>query len=232
VVTSLTHAVNAASTRSMPFDLEKDFTPVAMLGASPFVVVVHPSMPATLADLLALARSSSEPITVSTGGIGSSVHLIAELFAQTAGINIRTIPYKGSGPALVDLVAGQVQMSFSSVVSTLPYISTKQLRGLAVTSLNRNVSLPDLPTLDESGFKGFEGSSWIALYAPAGTPPEIVDKLNAEISASLDAPAVKKALETDGSDIIKISPAELGRYVSSEIAKWRDVMQKADIVLE
>jgi tripartite-type tricarboxylate transporter receptor subunit TctC len=231
VVFSLTHAVNAASGRPLPYDSAKDFTPVAMLGASPFMLAVNPQMPATLDGLLDKGRKN-EPLVASTAGVGSSTHLTAELFSLRTGVKITAVPYRGSGPALLDLVSGIVQMSFSSVVSALPYTRNGRLRGLAVTALQRSKAAPDTPTLAESGLPGFESTSWIALFAPAGTPAAIVDRLNAEISATMDLPDVRRALENDGSEIVKMTPDELGRYFTAEIAKWRDVIIKGNIKLE
>jgi tripartite-type tricarboxylate transporter receptor subunit TctC len=231
VAFSLTHAVNAASGRPLPYDSVKDFTPIAMLGASPFMLAVNPQMPATLDSLLARGRKD-EPLVVSTAGVGSSTHLTAELFSLRTGVRISAVPYRGSGPALLDLVSGIVQASFSSVVSALPYTRNGRLRGLAVTALRRSQAAPDMPTLAESGFPGFESTSWIALFAPAGTPSAIVDRLNAEIIATMDLPDVRRVLENDGSEIVKMTPDALGRYFAAEIAKWRDVIIKGNIKLE
>jgi len=231
VVFSLTHAANAASGRPLPYDSLKDFTPVAMLGASPFMLVVNPAMPKTLGELVTKAKSGA-PLVVSTAGVGSSTHLTAELFSLMSGANISTIPYRGSGPALADLMTGVVEMSFSSVVSALPYTKSDRLRGLAVTSSQRSKAVPDLPTLAESGFPGFDSTSWIAVFAPAGTPAPIVGRLNSEISAVMDLPDVRQTLDNDGSDVLKMSPEELGRYFSAEVAKWRDVIVKGQIKFE
>lgn len=231
VVFSLTHAANAASGRPLPYDSLKDFTPIAMLGASPFMLVVNPQMPATLDGLLAKVRNDG-PLVVSTAGVGSSTHLTAELFGLMSGASISAVPYRGSGPALVDLMSGVVQASFSSVVSALPYIKNGRLRGLAVTGLHRSSAASDLPTLAESGFAGFDSTSWIALFAPGGTPAPIVNRLNEEISAVLDLPDVRKVLENDGSDVLKMSPGEVGMYFAAEVTKWRDVIAKGHIKFE
>lgn len=229
VLFSTTHAINAASGRSMPYDTLKDFTPVAMLASSPFMLVVHPSMPDKLSALLTKAKS--ETINVSTAGIGSSVHLTAELFATTSGAKIKTIPYKGSGPSLIDLMAGQVQMSFTSLVSALPYVRNGQLRGLAITTAKRSAAAPDIPTLIESGIP-VDSASWFLLAAPTGTPAEIVALLNKEINDLLDSAEVKKVLETDGADVIKMTPAQTGEFLQAEIKKWREVITNGKIVIE
>ena len=231
VVFSLTHAANAASGRPLPYDSLKDFTPVAMLGVSPFMLVVNSQMPETLEGLLAKARTG-EPLIVSTAGVGSSTHLTAELFSLMSGARISAVPYRGSGPALLDLMSGVVQMSFSSVVSALPYTKNGRLRGLAVTGPQRSKAALGLPTLAESGFPGFDSTSWIAVFAPAGTPRPIVSRLNLEISAIMDLPAVRKVLENDGSDVVKMSPDELGTYFAAEVTKWRDVIVKGNIKFE
>lgn len=230
-VFSLTHAANAASGRLLPYDSLKDFTPVAMLGAGPFMLIVNPQMPAGLDGLLAKARTDG-PLVVSTAGVGSSTHLTAELFGLMSGTSISAVPYRGSGPALLDLVSGVVQASFSSVVSALPYTKNGRLRGLAVTSLRRSPAAPDLPTLAESGFAGFDSASWIAVFAPAGTPAPIINRLNAEISAVLDLPDVRKVLESDGSDVLKMTPGKVGTYFAAEVTKWHDVIAKGHIKFE
>lgn len=148
------------------------------------------------------------------------------------GAKVSTVPYRGSGPALADLVSGIVQMSFSSVVSALPHTKNDRLRGLAVTGSQRSQAAPDVPTLAESGFPGFESTSWIAIFAPAGTPAPIVRRLNAEISATMDLPDVRKVLENDGSEVLKVRPEELGRYFAAEVTKWRDVIAKGHIKFE
>jgi tripartite-type tricarboxylate transporter receptor subunit TctC len=231
VVFSLTHAANAASDRRLPYDSLKDFTPVAMLGASPFMLIVNPQMPSTLDGLLARARTDG-PLVVSTAGVGSSTHLTAELFGLMSRTAISAVPYRGSGPALVDLMSGVVQASFSSVVSALPYTKNGRLRGLAVTSLHRSSAAPDLPTLAESGFAGFDSTSWIAVFAPAGTPAPIVNRLNGEISAVLDLPDVRKVLENDGSDVLKMRPGEVETYFAAEVTKWHAVITKGHIKFE
>jgi tripartite-type tricarboxylate transporter receptor subunit TctC len=231
VVFSLTHAANAASSRPLPYDSLKDFTPIAMLGASPFMLVVNPAMPETLGELVTKAKSG-EPLTVSTAGVGSSTHLTAELFSLMSGAKISAVPYRGSGPALADLMTGVVQMSFSSVVSALPYTKSGRLRGLTVTGSQRSKAAPDLPTLAESGFPGFDSTSWIAVFAPAGMPAPIVSRLNSEISSVMDLPDVRQTLDNDGSDVVKMSPEDLGRYFSAEVTKWRDVIAKGHIKFE
>jgi tripartite-type tricarboxylate transporter receptor subunit TctC len=149
-----------------------------------------------------------------------------------SGAKISAVPYRGSGPALADLMTGVVQMSFSSVVSALPYTKSGRLRGLTVTGSQRSKAAPDLPTLAESGFPGFDSTSWIAVFAPAGMPAPIVSRLNSEISSVMDLPDVRQTLDNDGSDVVKMSPEDLGRYFSAEVTKWRDVIAKGHIKFE
>ncbi len=231
VVFSLTHAANTASGRPLPYDSITDFAPVAMLGASPFMLVVNPRMPGTLEGLLGKARTDG-PLVVSTAGVGSSTHLTAELFGLMSKTAITAVPYRGSGAALLDVVSGTVQASFSSVVSALPYTKNGRLRGLAVTSLRRSSAAPDVPTLTEMGFAGFDSTSWIALFAPANTPASIVSRLNEEIAIVMALPDVRKVLETDGSEVLKMTPVDVGNYFASEVTKWRDVIAKSHIRFE
>lgn len=232
VVFSLSHSINAASGRSMPYDTLKDFTPVAMLGVSPSTLVVQPSLATTVTELVSKAQARKEPLKIATTGIGSSTHMIAELFTSSAGIPFTNVPYRGAGPALLDLAGGHVDATFADLSVILSYATSGRMNALAVTTSTRSAAAPDIPTLNESGFPGFQADSWIAVFAPARTPSAIVKKMNDAISAVLDDSELKKAFEATGTAVTKLQPQALGAYVAADIEKWRNVIQARGIKLE
>ena len=198
-----------------------------------FVLCVNPKVPAnSVRELVALAKTKPQGLAYGSGGTGSSLHLTAELFSSQAGIRMLHVPYKGAGPAFIDLIGGQVQIVFSSTVSSLPHVKSGQVRALAVTSLKRVSAAPDVPTLAESGFPGFESSSWFGVLAPAKTPAEIVLKLQQEIAQVLKTPEVREVLTNLGAEPSGMSPDEFGKYFRAEIAKWGKVVRDANIVAD
>lgn len=228
-----THSVNPSVFKKLPYDPVKDFAPVTLVEAAPFMLVVHPSVAASsIGDLIALARSKPGQINYASAGNGSSQHLTTELLRTAAKIDLVHVPYKGAGPAFIDLVAGHVQIMFSSTVSSLPYVHNKQLRGLAVTSLKRIAAAPSIPSIAESGFPGFESSSWVGVMLPVRTPQPVIDKLNREIVASLKAADVSAALASMGAEPGGNTPVEFGAYFQSEIRKWAAVIRNAGIRLD
>lgn len=230
---STTHTVNPSLYKKLPYDPVKDFTPVTMVAATPFMLVVHPSVPATtVAELVAYARAKPGALNYASSGNGSSIHLTTELFKAAAKIDMAHVPYKGSGPAFIDLIGGQVQMLFSSTVSSLPHVRSGKLHGLAVTSLKRAPGLATVPTIAESGYPGFESSSWFGVLVAAGTPNPIVDRLLAEISAALRAPEVNEALSSQGAAPGGYARQEFGAYFVSEMKKWAAIVKTAQIRLE
>jgi tripartite-type tricarboxylate transporter receptor subunit TctC len=203
------------------YDPVKDFEPVTIATNSPYLLVVHPSIPvASVKELLAYARAKPGQLSYSSSGNGSSTHLAGVLFSQLAGVQLLHVPYKGSAPAIVDLLAGQVQLRFSSVVPVLPHVKTGKLRALGLSSAKRYSPLPDIPTIAESGLPGFVVESWYAVLAPAHTPRPIVSKLNAEIVHILKSGDMKARLAAEGAEVIASTPEELAKWIRNDLARW------------
>ena len=229
---STTHAVNPGLFPKLPYDPIKDFTPVTLITATPFMLGVHPSVAAnSVAELIAVARSKPGALNYGSSGAGSSIHLTTELLKSAANIQLTHVPYKGSGPAFIDLIGGQIQMLFSSTVSTMPHVKSGKVRGLAITSLKRAAALPEIATIAES-YPGFESSSWFGLLVPAHTPQPVIGRLLRETRAALKAHDVNQALVSQGAEPGGSSPAEFGAYFQAEIAKWAKVIKSAGIKLE
>jgi len=229
IATVGTWAVNP-SLYKLPFDVVKDFAPIIQVSTSPGVLVVHPSVPArNVKELIALARSKPGKLDYGSSGVGGFGHISGALFCLMTKTDMVHIPYKSSAPSLTDLIAGQIQVLFNNAISTVPYIKADKVRALAVTSLKRMQALPELPTISESGVKGYDNSSWSAVGAPAGTPREIISKLNAELSAILKLPDVREKSAGVGADIIGGTPEQFGDYLKSEIAKFARVVKEAKI---
>jgi tripartite-type tricarboxylate transporter receptor subunit TctC len=219
--------------RKLPYDQAKDFTPIALVVQAPFILVVHPSLPVkSVKELLALARAKPGALNCGSAGLGSSTHTAFELFRALSGAKITHIPYKGTGPALVDAMAGQVQMLFANVLSTLTHVRSGRLRALAVTTARRSRVLPELPTIAESGVPAYENSTWHGWLAPAGTPPAIVTRLNAELVKAAQAPDIADKLAADGGEGVSTTPAEFARIVATETARWGKVIKDAGITFE
>jgi tripartite-type tricarboxylate transporter receptor subunit TctC len=219
-------AINASLYSKLPFDTVRDFAPVVRVASTIYALVVPPSVEAkTLKDLLALAKARPGKLTFASAGIGAPPHLAAELLKMAAGIDIVHIPYKGTGPALADLLGGQVTMMFSDALAAAPHIRAGKLRGLAVSSAKRFALTPELPTVAEAGVAGFAVTGWTALLAPAGTPASIVSRLNAEVVRVLPLPEVKEKLAGDGSEFGANTPAEFAAYLREEIVKWEKVIR-------
>jgi tripartite-type tricarboxylate transporter receptor subunit TctC len=213
--------------KHLPYDPLKDFAPVTLAASSPYVLVVHPKLAATtVAQFIALAKARPGELNYASSGNGASTHLAGLLFCQMAGVKMVHIPYKGSGPATTDLIAGQVQSRFSSIPPVLPHIRSCRLRGIAVTGAQRFNLLPDLPTVADT-LPGFEVESWYGVFAPAGTPPAIIKKLNAEFAAALNLPDVKALLATDGSEVVASSPERFGAIIRAEFARWAPVVKES-----
>ena len=203
-----------------PYDTLRDFVPVTLGASLPNILVVHPALPVkSVRELIALAKARPGQLNYSSAGSGTSPHLSMELFRLMAGITLTHVPYKGTGPATVDLVAGQVQLSMPNVLTALPQIKGGKLRGLGVTSAKRATGLPDIPAIAET-LPGYEAIQWYGLLAPAGTPREIVNKVQAETARILVLPEVKARLAADGADAVGNRPEEFAAYIRTEIAKW------------
>jgi len=224
------HAINPNLHKSLPYDPIRDFAPVALIASAPLVIVVHPSLPASsVRELIALARDKPGALNYASNGNGSSSHLAAAMFEAMTGTRMVHVPYKGLAPALTDLLSGQVQLMFSSVVAILPHVQAGKLRVLAVTSRRRLALVQDVPTVAESGLPGYESSSWYGILAPAGTPRDIVDRLNAQIVRAVHEPDVSKTLDNDGAEPIGSSPEEFAAFVRSELERVGKVIHEAKI---
>ncbi len=221
-----THAINPSLYSKMPYDHVKDFAPVILVAGVPNVLEVNPSVPVnTVADLIKLAKEKPGQINFASSGNGTSIHLSGELFKTMAGVDMTHIPYKGSAPALADLVGGQVQIMFDNLPSSLPQIKAGKLRAVAVTSLKRAPALPDVPTISESGLPGFEASSWFGVLAPAGTPAPIVAKLNGEINKWIQTPEAREKLLSQGAEAAGGTPEQFVAHIKSETDKWAKVVK-------
>ena len=225
---SLAH--NPALRANNPYDPPRDFAAVSLLANSPFILVVYPGMPAnSVREMLALARAKPGTLNFGSAGTGSSLHMTGELFKYTTKVNIVHVPYKGTAPALTDLMAGQVQMVFSTMPPPLPHVKTGKLRALAVTSLKRAKVAPDVPTIAESGVAGFQVENWQGIVVPSKTPRAIVDRLNGETIKLLAQPAMVEVLGTQGLDAAGNAPAQFDALIRSEIDKWKKLVQATGI---
>ncbi|HTP96145.1 MAG TPA: tripartite tricarboxylate transporter substrate binding protein [Burkholderiales bacterium] len=218
--------INPSLQPKVPYDALADFTPITLINTTPLVLAVNPGVPArSVKELIALARAKPGVLNYGSSGIGGSNHLAGELFNAMARVSIMHVPYKGNAPALADLVGGHVDLVYNGLTSALPLIQAGKIRALAVTGLQRSSVLPDVPTLNESGLKGFEAIAWNGLAAPAKTPPEIIARLNAGVVRALAAPEVKERLRAEGSDPVGSKPEEFARFLRAEIAKWAKVIK-------
>ena len=223
-------SINPAIYKDLPYDPVKDFAPISLTTSYPFIVVVNRSLGVkTLQEFVALAKSKSGALNYGTTGVGASNHLITELFDLKAGIKMTHIPYRGTSLAVADLVAGQVQVVFSDPISALQLVKSGVLVALAVTSKDRSPVAPDVPTISESGYPGFDAVGWHGILAPAKTPPAIVAKLNSEIVQALKDPETKSLLESQAIQIIGSSPQEFASYIKQDIALWKEVAEQAKI---
>jgi tripartite-type tricarboxylate transporter receptor subunit TctC len=221
-----THAINPSLYSKMPYDHIKDFVPVVLVAGVPNVLVVNPALPVnSVADLIKLAKDKPGTINFASSGSGTSIHLSGELFKTMAGVDMMHVPYKGSSPALTDLIGGQVQIMFDNLPSSLPQIKGGKLRAVAVTSMKRAPALPDVPTINESGLPGFEASSWFGILAPAGTPAPIVARINAEVNKWLQSADAREKLLGQGAEAAGGSPEQFAAYIRSETEKWAKVVK-------
>jgi len=223
-----THAINASLYKSLPYDPVRDFAPIVLIARVPNMLVVHPDVPAkNVSELIALLRANPGKYTFASAGNGTSQHLSGELFKSMAGADMQHVPYKGSPPALQDVMGGQVAMTFDNITTAWPLAKGGKLRALAVTTAKRSAVAPDVPTLAEAGLPGFEVGSWQGVFAPAGTPPEIVRRLNAEIVKILNMPEVRDKLAALGAEVAPNSPEEFATMVKAEVGKWAEVVKKS-----
>jgi tripartite-type tricarboxylate transporter receptor subunit TctC len=222
--------INPSLLPKVPYDIHNDLRPVTIISSSPLVLAVNAKVPAnSVQELVALARSQPGKLAFASAGVGTTPHMAGEFFKERIKQELVHVPYKGSGPAMADLVGGQVQMTFSSITAALPFIKDGRLRGLATTGEKRAPALATLPTVIESGFPGFEVNLWLALFIPSKTAAEIVAKLNAEVRKALQTPEVKAAFDKVGADPVGSTTTEAAAFVQKEFKKWADVIKSANI---
>jgi tripartite-type tricarboxylate transporter receptor subunit TctC len=228
--TNTTNAVAASLYAKLPYDMQRDFVPITEIATIPQLLSVHPSIPAkSLKDLVALARAHPGQLNYGTAGTGSTSHMAMELFQSMAKIKMVHVPYKGTGPALIDLLGGHLSLMFDVIMTSLPHVQTGKLRTLAVSSLQRSPTAPQVPTVAESGYPGFEAMVWFGLFAPTGAPPEVIRKVSEETARVLSTPSMRELLAGQGLEIVASNPAVFAARVNSETIKWRKVIQDAGI---
>jgi tripartite-type tricarboxylate transporter receptor subunit TctC len=232
LIISLAHAVNPWLYK-LPYDPIKAFTPIAMLGSGPNVLVVHPSLPVhSVQDLLDLAKKEPGKLQYAHAGVGSFQHLTGELFKLMAKVDILGVPFKGGGPAMIDIIGGHSKVMFSSLVQTTPQIKSGKLRALGVGSLTRNPVLPDVPAIADSGVPGYEGVNWWGLVAPAGTPAPIVEKINKAIAEVQGSEEVRKVFANEGAAVVTMTSTQFGDHMVKEMNKWERVVKDGGIKAE
>ena len=227
------HAVNPSLQTKLPFDTLKDLAPVSLLVQVPNVLVVNPSFPAnSVRELIVLVKAKPGAYSFASSGNGSAQHLAAELFKSQAGLFMVHIPYRGGAPAIVDVIAGQIPMFFGNLASALPHVKSSKVKALAVTGRTRSPAMPQLPTIAESGLPGYEVYEWNALFAPAGTPPDIIERVQREIVRALAVPEVRERLASLGAEPVGSTPAELEKFRRAEMDKWAAIIKRAGIKSE
>ncbi len=216
--------------KKLPYDPAKDFEPITLINTTPLVVIVHPGVPAkNIKELIVLAKARPGVLNFGSSGSGGSNHLAGELFNAMANVKITHVPYKGNGPAMTDLLGGHIDMAYNGLTSALQHIKTGKLRALAVTSLRRTAALPDMPTLDEQGLKGFQAVAWNGLTGPAGTPKAAIERTAGDVARLMKSPELAEYLKREGSDPVGSTTAEYREFLTGEIAKWKKVIERAGI---
>jgi tripartite-type tricarboxylate transporter receptor subunit TctC len=227
VMISTAHVISPHLYKSMPYDPIRDFTPVMKLAEGPYVLVVHPSLPArSVRELISLAKAQPDMIDYASSGNGSAQHLVGALFVTMAGAPLSHVPYKGSSQAMNDVLGGQVKVSFVGVPNALPNLASGKLKALAVSTRKRYPDLPDVPTLEESGVPGYDATIWLGLLAPPGTPRDIVQRINTEITKILSTPEAKKLMSSAGVDVATSTPEEFSLLLQSELDRWGKVVRE------
>jgi len=230
---AVTNAINHTLYPKLNFDITKDFTPVAMGARVPNVLVVNPKLPVkSVKELVDYAKANPGKMAFASSGSGTSIHMAGELFKLQAGIDVLHVPYKGSAPALTDLIGGQVDYDFDNMPSAWPHVQSGKLRALAVTTAERSPTAPDLPTMKESGFPDFDVSSWFGLTAPAGTPPEVIEKLNAAVVKAQDSAEVQQTFKQLGAVGAKMTQPEFASFVQKEVDMWAPVVKASGAKVE
>jgi tripartite-type tricarboxylate transporter receptor subunit TctC len=233
IAATTSHSILPSLMAKLSYDPQRDFAPVSQLATSPLLLALHPSLPIrSVADMIRLARARPGQLSFGAGGTGTPPHMAGELFKHMAGVDMLYVPYKGEAPAISDLIGGQISLIFSNVIAVLPQVQAGRLRGIAVTATGRLPSLPELPTVAESGLPGFVVESWFGLVATAGTPNEAISRLNASTVRGMTQPDVRERLAGQGLFVKTGSPAELAALMQSEIVKWAKVAKAANLKLE
>ena len=234
MITSIGMATNKALYPRLSYDPVKDFAPISLLAIVPNVLVVNTAKTTdkSVADVIAHAKRDPGKLTYASAGNGTSIHLAGEVFASMAGLNLLHVPYKGSGPAVTDMLGGQVDLMFDSITSARPHILSGKLRALGVTSAKRSATLPDVPTIAEAGVPGYEVSPWFAVFAPAGTPAAIVNKINAALIDAMKQPDTVAKFETIGADPIGTTPQQLATHLDKELARWGALIKERNIRMD
>ena len=233
LINTLPFVVNPSLYPKMPFDTERDFAPVSLLGSSPFVLVVHPSVPSkSVKELIALARAHPGKLNYSSAGNGSNLHVAAELFKNLTGTNIVHVPYGGGGPALIAILNGEAGVSFLSLVAVTGYVASGRMRALGITSAKRSKVLPQLPTIAEQGVAGYDFGAWFGVYAPAATPVPVIKTLNDSITRALRDPALAERFDKEGAEIVGGPPSVLAAHVKAELALWSKVVKSAGLRID
>lgn len=228
-----TFSINPNLYRNLPYDPVRDYQPVSLLATIPFVALVHPAVPAhSIQELVALVKANPGKINFGSAGTGIITHLAGEMLNSMAGIRMTHIPYKGSGPVLIDLVAGHIQAGFNNVLSSVPLVRSGKVRALAVTGARRSEAMPDIPTIAESGWPDYESAAWYAVFVPARTPQDVVRRLNAEFVRAVRDPKVKERLAADGATLIGSDPETLAKVVVADIPRWGRVIRDANLQLD
>jgi tripartite-type tricarboxylate transporter receptor subunit TctC len=232
LIVSIAHAVNPALYK-LPYDSLKAFAPISLFASSPNAFAINPDLPAkSLKEFIALAKSKPGDIQYASGGIGGSLHLGMELFKLTAGIDLLHVPFRGAGPAIIDVAGGHTKAIMATVTTLAPHIKSGKLRPLGMSGTTRSRVMPDVPTIEEAGVPGYVAGNWIGIAGPAGTPPAIIARLNKEISQIQDSADFKSRLDADGADVVKFTPAEFSSFMEKELEKWGRVVREAKIKAE
>jgi tripartite-type tricarboxylate transporter receptor subunit TctC len=229
-VANTTVTINPSLYRQMPIDMMRDLTSIAIMAGQPNLLIAHPALPArTVKELVALARARPGQLDYASAGTGSSSHIAAELFRVVAKIDITHVPYKGNGPAMADLISGHVQLMFNNLAPSMPQVRAGKLRAYAVTSEKRSAAAPDVPTMAEAGYPGVVFNLWVGMLAPAGTPAEIVTRLNAEIAKAAQSREVRERLLAEGTEPVVVSPSQMAEVVRQETGQWAKIVKAANI---
>lgn len=226
-------ALNPNLYSKLPYDVQRDFSPIMLVATAPHLLAVHPSVPArTVKELIAVAKANPGKLTFSSGGNGGSSHLSGEMFNMLAGVKMLHVPYRGTGPAAIAVVTGEVGLSFVDVLTTLPHVKSGRVRGLAVSGAKRSAVAPHLPTIMEAGLKGYESGVWYGVLAPSRTPPEVIGRLNLELSKVIRDGVVSTRLTAEGSEVIGGSPEEFSTYIKAELERWAKVIKVANVRID